>query len=128
MATFSFPYHVPRTIYPSTGVLVGLANGWQFSVAPTAPTARTFELSFNTMRYYLNPDNTIDTATDPTKNLGALEAFFQTQLLDKVFTYPHPSLGNIQCRFKKPLELPKIPKNNNGWSEPFIVFLIEKPL
>jgi len=128
LATFNFPNHTPRTIYPNTGVLVGLANGWSFAVAPTAPVARTFELTFAAMRYYLNPDDTFDITTDAANNLGALEAFFNANLLDKDFVYPHANLGNIQCRFKTPLELPKIKLRGGGWSEPFTVMLQEKPL
>lgn len=124
MATFNFPYHKCRTEYPQTSNPVQFGNSYTFASKPAGPPQRTFVLSFKAMRWYMN-GSSVDVATNPTRNMGALDAFYQDHEMYKAFVYPHPVYGNLNVRFAEPFKQPDTTEGGTGESEPFELKLIE---
>lgn len=127
MAKFEFPYHRVETDYPESGIQVEFGNNYVFNSKPDAPDMRTFTLSFPTMLYYLDSQGQIDKSHKPEMNMAALEDFYQQHRTWKSFTYPHPVYGDVTCRFKEPLRVPKPRKGGSGAVESFSIKLVESP-
>lgn len=127
MDTFNFPNHKVVTKYPDSSGRIQFGKNWIFTSAPDAPDQRIFTLSFKGFKYY-GSDGSPDLVTDASfNNMGALEAFYQSQRLNKSFLYPHPVYGTLTVRFNKPLEIPNGIENGDGMVEPFEIELIELP-
>lgn len=125
MALFLWNNHEFETKYPESGFRMELGNSYAATAAPVAPDQRIVTLSFRTMRYFQFPDGSIDASTNVPLNFGALENFYLEHKLHKDFDYTHPVYGLISCKFKKPLEIPKVKENE--WLMPFTLELIETP-
>lgn len=127
MATFDFPLHRQRTKYPDSSVRMQFGSGYVAAAEPQAPDQRIFVLSFTGMRYITTTPTgtTLDLTSDPYKNYGKLEKFYQDHRLYTTFTYVHPVYGSLTCRFNKPLEGPEGIPGGTGVVKDFELELIE---
>lgn len=125
MQTFDFPYHKFRTEYPESGNRVQLGGNYIFTAPPNGPDLRRFTLSFETMKYYQEPNGSISLTKNPKINMAVLEAFYNAHKLHKSFLYPHPVYGNIEVKFMSPLKIPNGIENGGGALESFEIDLIE---
>ena len=125
MKTFDFPYHKFRTEYPESGNRVQLGGNYIFTAPPNGPDLRRFTLSFETMKYYQEPNGTISLTKNPKINMAVLEAFYNAHKLHKSFLYPHPVYGNIEVKFMSPLKIPNGIAGGGGALESFEIDLIE---
>jgi hypothetical protein len=125
--TFNFPYHEVQDEYPESSARLKFGGGYEFASKPTAPDQVVFVLTFPGMWYYENPPGTVNTATNATRNMGALQAFYEAHRLYEKFDYPHPRRGTVSVRFEKPLKTPRVIPKANGLCEPFEVRLIMQP-
>lgn len=122
--TFNFPYHKTRTEYPATSNAIQFGQSYTFATKPVGPPQRTFILSFKGMKWYMN-GSSIDLSTNPTRNMGAIDAFYQAHELYSVFIYPHPIYGNVNVRFAEPLKHPDVEEGGTGVTNGFEIKLIE---
>ncbi|WP_419902134.1 hypothetical protein [Kiloniella sp.] len=129
MAVFDFPYHVtPEIEYPESGVRIQFGNNYTSTAEPDTPDARKFTLSYRGFQYYVDNAGVVDLTTNANiNNMATLEAFYTTHRLWKSFIFPHPVYGNIECKFSKPLKVPKGIPGKLGELEGFTVELIEQP-
>ena len=127
MDTFNFPNHMVKTEYPRSSDSVQFGGAYTFVNKPVAPDQRVFVLNFAAMKYYVNPDGSIDVTTDPQNNYRVLQEFYETERLYNEFIYPHPVLGNITVRFKDPLQDPDGISGGMGAVKSFQIKLIEQP-
>lgn len=117
-----------ETQYPESGTRLQLGNSWTFTAPPDAPDQRIFKLTLQGLRFYVEEDGTtIDTDTEPTRNAGRFDAFYQRHRLWKSFTFNHPQFGPLEVKFHKPLNLPKGIKGGNGLLPEFDIELVEQP-
>lgn len=127
METFNFPYHLENTEYPESSTRMQFGKNWTFAAAPNAPDDRVFMLTFEALKYFLDSEGQIDTTTEPLKNMGALEEFYQNHGTWKNFLYDHPRFGVVTVKFKRPLVTPKPLPYGTGATEAFEIVLIEQP-
>ena len=127
MATFNFPMHRVSTEYPESSNTLKFGGGYQFATKPNAPDQMIFKLSFDGMWYFLNSSNVLDAAVNPTRNMRALEIFYETHRMYEIFVYPHPTRGNQNVRFNKPLIVPEGVINGYGLVQPFGLEFIHQP-
>jgi hypothetical protein len=126
METFNFPFHKQQTNYPDNSFRVAFGRGYQFAAKAPHPGQRIFVLSFVGMRYVVT-GGVLDKVTDPTKNMGKLQDFYEAHMLYEPFIYPHPVLGNVTVRFNRPLQIPKGMSGGFGVVEDFELEFIEQP-
>lgn len=101
-------------------------NGWPFTPKPKVPYRPSFKVVLHGLKWYLNgPGTALDVTTNPTKNAGRLLNFYKTNRLWDTFTLNHEYLGNIICRFEKPLTLPAGLPESGGLLEAVEVTLIQ---
>lgn len=98
-------------------------NGWTFTSKPAVPFAPSYRLKLGGLRWYLT-GSALNTTTNPTLNAGRLRQFYITHRLFEVFTYPHEFLGNIDCRFAEPVNIPEAIINSGGLCPEFEVVII----
>lgn len=128
MATFAPIYFTWTTRYPDSGLRVVFGNSYNYTAGPTAPDQRVFLLKLQAMQYFLQPDGvTLNTVTEPVRNLAALEAFYQEHKLHKAFDFNHPVYGLLSVKFNRPLEIPEGIPGGNGVYELIEVELLEQP-
>lgn len=125
METFNFPYHKTRTEYPVNSTPIQFGQSYSFASKPAGPPQRTFILNFKAMKWYINSNGTIDVTTNPTFNMGALDAFYAAHQLWDTFVYPHPIYGNLNVRFADPLKHPEVEEGGTGVTQSFEIKLIE---
>lgn len=100
-------------------------NGWDFTSKPAVPYRRTFSVTLNGMRWYLNTAGTaLDVTTNPKFNAGRLLDFYRSNRMWDVFTVNHEYLGNLVCRFSTAVTIPKAIPSSNGLIESFDVRLL----
>jgi hypothetical protein len=128
MDTFNFPYHTVRTQYPQRDKMQ-FGNSYEFAPKPNAPMQRTFILSFTAMVLYPVPGSpdVVSATVNATKNMRALEVFYEAHETWDPFTYPHPVLGNVVVKFAQPLASPKPIEGGMGATEGFEIQLKEQP-
>ena len=129
--TFDHDIHTVQVKYPSDPS-VQMGGGYQFASRTPHPYQREFVLSFDAMIFYMSggSKNLSDTPTstyNPKLNWWRLELFYKNNGTWKTFIYPHPAEGNINVRFKQPLEQPKVVKGGHGVSEAFELIFVEQP-
>jgi phage-related protein len=127
LEVFDFPFHTQRTKYPDSSVRMQFGGGYEFAAKPQGPDQRTFVLNFTGMRYITASNGTIDLTSDPKKNYGKLEKFYQDHRTYKPFLYNHPVFGQLTVRFGRPLDGPKGTPGGFGVLEPFEIELREQP-
>lgn len=127
MAVFPATYFTLATRYPRSGERITLGKSYQFDVQSFFPDQRTFILNLQGMAYFLNLSGQMDLAKEPGRNLQVLENFYQQHRLSQSFTFNHPTLGAIECKFNNPLEIPAGIRGGNGLVPDFDVELIEIP-
>jgi hypothetical protein len=127
--TFNFPAHTLNWDFPK-GSSFRFGGGYTFTAKPQDPIQRTLKLNFDSMRWILHQDGTLDLTTDATHNLGALCAFYEAHQTYKTFIYPASGLGNLYAKFdaENPFQVPKPMVGGSGWSEAFVLQLIEQAL
>lgn len=99
-------------------------NGWNFSSKPNQPYQLSFVVMLHGMTWYTQSNGLYDVTTAPTVNARRFEQFVQAQGTHSSFTFPHPHLGSITCRFKSLPEVPPGIPNSNGLIEAFEVELV----
>lgn len=127
MATFPCTYFTYQTRYPESGIRVQLGNSYQYDVAPEAPDQRIFTLTLPGMQYFLTSGGAIDLVASPGRNMAVLEAFYNTHKRAMAFTFVHPVLGSLQCKFNRPLEIPDGLPGGGGVLNPVTLELVEIP-
>lgn len=101
-------------------------NGWAFAPRPKTPYAPSFKVTLYGLRWKLNTEgNSIDQLAFPLMNAGRLRAFYILNRLNGVFAFNHEYLGNILCRFSKPVTIPAAEPNSAGLIKPLEVTLIQ---
>ena len=111
MQTFNMPFHTTVDVYPVNSSKLKLGMGYEFASRPKGPPQITFQLTFKMMFWWITKVGNIDRAYDPDSytgsNIAALIDFYELHQLYDPFIYPHPSRGELICRFDKPLSVPK---------------------
>lgn len=126
MDTFDFPMHLYEVNYVENQFRVQLGGNWQTALAPEAPEQRIFKLSFEAMRWILDPEtDAIDRLASPEINIARLEDFYKDHLLHEEFIYPSNYHGDVVVRFNKPFVLPKGVPGGNGTTQGFELEFIE---
>ncbi len=120
-------YFTYATKYPASGTRVQLGRSYIYAAPDPAPDQRIFVLTLTGMQYFVTGGGAIDTVTQPGRNMKVLENFYNTHRLHSSFTFNHPILGTLTCKFNRPLEIPVGITGGNGVLEPFEVELIEVP-
>lgn len=124
--TFNFAPNslVPETLPPDPvqGVSLG---GWSFNSKPTVPFQRKFKVTLHGMRWILASNGLYDITTTTTINARVLEIFYKDNGVWSSFSWAHPHLGTLTCRFASPLTVPAAIPGSGGWLEPLEVMLIE---
>jgi hypothetical protein len=126
MAQFNFApdSHVAIETAPEEQAVTTF-NGWTFSARPATPYVRKFTLRLSGMYWRQDPeDGTLDVATDPETNVGALLAFYREHRQWKVFEYEHEYLGVINCRFVGAVNVPEAIPNAGGLVPTFEITMI----
>lgn len=126
MAVFTFPNHAVGNKYPESGTKVQFGRGYEFVSAPRAPDQTIYTLNFQVMKFFVNPNGTLDLTTNPEINMAVLDNFYKTHRLYEKFTYPHPLEGNVIVRFNKPLTW-SIKEKGLGTVDPFTIELRYQP-
>lgn len=127
MAIFPFKYFSFSTQYPETGTRIQLGQSYQFDTPPTAPDQRLFTLTLGGMAYFVDAGGQLDLTQAPERNLGALEAFYNTHKRAISFTLPHPVYGDVSVKFNRPLSIPAGLPGGGGAVPDFDIELIEQP-
>lgn len=127
MAVFPATFFTFSTRYPESGQRIRFGNSYAFTAAPTSPDQRQFILRLQGMQYFVNSNGTLNTTTEPGRNLAVLEAFYNTHKLYMEFDFPHPVYGTVVCKFLQPLEIPEGIKGGNGVIDSIEVTLEEQP-
>lgn len=126
MATFTFATHTLEVKYPESSTTVQFGRGYQFASKPKGPDQVTYILHFKSMFFFLNSNGTLNKTTRPTLNMAVLEDFYNTHKMYEEFVYPHPTLGNLNVRFSKPLAY-KIMENGHGATDSFTLEITTQP-
>lgn len=123
--TFNFAPNgtVPIIIPPDPPSGMSL-NGWFFSSKPVVPYQKKFKLTLHGMKWILQSSGLFDTTTTPTINARVLEQFYESNQLWDTFTWVHPHIGSLTCRFAEPVQIPAGEENAGGNIAPFDVTLI----
>lgn len=122
--TFCPNYMVPKTQPPKP--MDGMSmNGWPFSSRPRVPYQRTFIVTLQGMQWYLQANGLYDDATNAAYNAHALELFYAANGTWDSFTFNHPHLGAITCRFAEPVQVPEAIPNSGGLIDKFDIKLVE---
>jgi hypothetical protein len=66
----------------------------------------------------------LDSKITPTINARALELFYQANGVWDNFTWVHPHLGSLTCRFATMVTVPAALPNSNGFLEPLEIVLL----
>ncbi len=127
MAIFDFPYHLVEDVYPTSSSVMQFGGGYQFATKPRGPDQITFKLSFKAMWFYVTTAGALDANKNPKINMQKLISFYESHRLYEPFTYPHVRRGSLNCRFAKPLQVPKGVEGGNGKTESFQLELILQP-
>ena len=127
-ATFPFVIHSCRAMYPERGSQATLGGGWTHTQKPVGPPSRTFLLTFEGMRYYLDDLGRIDRETNPKINLALLDDFYKEHEQHKYFLYDHYVYGTVLVLFKKPYQSPELVPQGDGASRAFTLELVEVPV
>lgn len=128
MQIFNFPYHVCTVRYPKRGTQVQLGGSYTYSVKPSAPVSRTFNLTFDLMKWVRNAQGILSPVPEPELNLMRLDNFYQNHELHEDFIYPHELYGNLVVKFLEPLEIPPAKRDSFGSVLGVSVILIEQPV
>jgi hypothetical protein len=99
-------------------------NGWDYAPRPTLPYRRKFKVTLEGLRWYYLDNGTIDYATNPERNAGVLEAFYEEHRKWKPFNFTHERLGSLELRFEAPLSIPKALPDSGGLIEALEVMMI----
>lgn len=119
MERFDFPHHLVQDEFPN-GATVRFGRGYTFASKPNGPDEVVFHLTFQNGMFFVQD---IDPATgkfilnvkdNAAKNIMLLRAFYTRMLMYNKFIYPHPYLGDVTCRFNKPLLMPKVNSSTPG--------------
>lgn len=127
MQTFNFPYHSIETVYPSSSQIVQFGRGYRFATKPRGPDQIVWNLTFPSMKWYLNSDNSVNLTTNPTRNVGKLEEFYNIHRLHEYFLYPHQTRGDVRVRFTTPLIIPVAALGGSGEVPGIKLSLIYEP-
>lgn len=128
LKTFPFVVHSVQVSYPERNSRATLGGGWSYTQKPTGKPARTFMVSFEAMKYYLNDNGRLDALTNVETNLKALDDFYAEHEQHAHFIYEHYVYGTVVVVFKTPYQSPKLIPRGDGTSQPFTVELLEIPL
>lgn len=124
--TFSFcPDSLVAETLPPEPVQGTSMNGWTFTSKPKVPFQKKFRVTLHGLRWVLQADGTYDTTTTPTINARVLEQFYQSNQTWDSFTWAHPHLGSLTCRFAEPVTIPASLANSNGYLDPVEVVLVQ---
>ena len=126
MQTFNFCPNglVPVTV-PREAQQVLSMGGWAFSAKPNVPYQRKFKVVLHGLRWYVNPTTGLyDSTTNPSINARALELFYEDHETWNPFTWVHPHLGSMTCRFSDTVSVPEGIPNSNGLLNPLEITLI----
>ena len=115
---------VPTTKPPQVQGKGMSMNGWFFSSKPNVPYQKTFVVKLQGMKWYLQSNGLYNIVLDPTFNARRLELFYEQNGTWDNFLFPHPHLGDIQCRFAEPVEIPAAIPNSDGLIEGFEIKLV----
>lgn len=125
MATWDFvPKHMVVENLPPEQAKGLSMNGWFFSAKPNVPWQYKFKVTVNGLQWFLNNDGSYNDGTNGPINARRFEQFVVDHGLWKVFDFPHPHFGTIQCRFSNLPAVPKGEVNANGVIAPFEVELV----
>lgn len=126
LETFNFcPNSLVPVTMPRDPQQVLSMNGWSFSAKPTTPFQRRFRVTLHGLRWYTNNTTGLyDSTTNPTINARALELFYERHETWKTFTWVHPHLGSLTCRFGASLTVPEGLPNANGLIGPLEITII----
>lgn len=97
-------------------------NGWSFNPKPKTPYRPQFKVTLHGLRWRMG-SGVLDVTTEPTLNAGRLRAFYIQNRMSGTFQLAHEYLGNITCRFAKPVSIPAAIPNSNGLIDAFEVTL-----
>jgi hypothetical protein len=123
--SFSFaPNSQVAETLPPDPVQTMSMNGWTFSAKPITPFQKKFKVTLHGMRWYLLSDGLYDSTTAPTMNARALELFYEANGTWDNFTYLHPHLGSLTCRFAAAVTVPAAIPNSGGLIGPLEVTLV----
>lgn len=125
LETFDFPYHLVSTENPDSGYRGSLGGNYTFTSEPTAPDQRKFTLSFKTMKYFTDVNNSVVSDVNMQYNMLTLTQFYYRHKLYKSFYYIHPVHGQMEVKFNKPLIEPEVLEGGTGAVKSFTVELIE---
>lgn len=127
MAVFPAKYFTFQTKYPNSGTRIQLGNSYMYTAPPIVPDQRIFILNLQGMTYFTNSNGTINTTTQPERNMAVLEQFYLDHKLYMTFEFAHPVYGTVTCKFNRPLEIPEGVPGGSGMLPTFEVELIEIP-
>ncbi|ASV43940.1 hypothetical protein [Pseudoalteromonas phage KB12-38] len=125
---FPFTIHSVEVAYPERSSKVRLGGGWSHTQKPAGPPARTFTLTFNAMKYYLNDEGLIDAEANIETNIHALDLFYQEHEQHKHFLYEHYAYGSLVVIFDVPFKTPKLLPGGDGATQSFTIQLVEIPV
>lgn len=127
MAVFPCEYFTVQTKYPTSGTQVRLGNSYTYTAPPTAPDQRTFIVKVQGMQYFVASNGSIDTVTEPGRNMAVLEQFYNDHKMYMTFQFEHPVYGTVDCKFSRPLEIPEGVAGGTGVLPTFDIEFIEIP-
>lgn len=113
---------VPETIPPEP-VRGTSFNGWTFSSKPKVPYRKKFKVTLYGIRWYLDGAGLYDSTTNPNFNARALELFYEAHQLWNTFTFTHPHIGVLTCKFDAPVTVPAALPNSDGRCDPIEILL-----
>jgi hypothetical protein len=100
-------------------------NGWTFTAKPTIPYQRKWKVTLHGMKWFLQSNGLFDTTTQPMINARRLELFYQSNGVWDNFSWTHPHLGALTCRFDAAVAVPAGIPNSGGLIEAFEITLVE---
>lgn len=111
---FCLSSRVAETQYTEEEANVVRFNGWEFVSKSNQPLQRKLKVTLVGLAWYFTSAGLLDVTTDPQRNAGRLEQFFQSQRLSGTFTFNHEYLGDLICRFAAPLLVPRALPDSAG--------------
>lgn len=122
--TFCPNGQVPKTLAPEPTSVMSM-NGWQATSKPSIPFQKRFSVMLHGLTWFTDPVTGLyDTVKKPTVNARLLELFYEANQTWDTFTYNHPHLGPLTCRFFSKVDVPVAKENSGGLIDAFEIQLI----
>lgn len=102
-----------------------LGNNYEMVFKRAKKPLRTFKLTVQGLKYFINHAGYLDTSINPAQNMMLLELFYLKYRLRDRFIFSYMG-EDIPVRFKEPLKIPKV-EGNTGVLGSIDLMLIETP-